>query len=266
MKTLVIAEPGCTAEGDYRAMVRLLETAHQCGADVWKPQWTSDPAQMCERRHIPTDHPKRHYYEKAYAWLNWPVEWHGDFRNRCRVFGMKYACTAFLPADVFTIEPYVDYVKIASFEAGDEAIRTACKYVSKPVLLSTGMTSYLEVDLLLKSTWQLLHCVSSYPAPASEMNLRVLSDGGYGRYAGLSDHSKHLLTGALAVARGARFIEAHYRLDDCDPSNPDYGVAFTPAEFAEYIQNIRTAESMMGDGIKRQQRSEAWALPYRVMP
>jgi N,N'-diacetyllegionaminate synthase len=105
----------------------------------------------------------------------------------------------------------------------------------------------------------LLHCVSAYPAPISEMNLRAVGRG-------LSDHSRNLLTGAVAVGAGARIIETHYRLDTCHPTNPDYAVAFTPAEFTQYVKNIRDAEAMMGDGVKKRQPCEEWAVPYRVTP
>lgn len=264
MSTIVIAEPGCTHEGSYAAMVRLLETAAQCGANVWKPQFCSDPALMCERRHIGRDHPKRAYYEKAYSWLQFPIGWHADFREHCHRLGMKYAVTAYLPADVFTLEPYVDILKIASFEARDIAIRTACKYAKVPMLVSTGMEADLDD---LRNDWRginadFLHCVSSYPAPLSDMNLQVLR----GEYLqGLSDHSRNLSTGAVAVACGAKFIETHYRLDDCDPNNPDFVVAFSPAEFAQYIRNVRDAELMLGSGKKELQPCEQDMAKYRVM-
>jgi N,N'-diacetyllegionaminate synthase len=266
--TLVIAEPGCTAEGDKATMLRLLETAHQCGANVWKPQWTSDPVQMCERRHIGPDHPKRAYYEAAYRWLAWPVEWHAEFGARCRALGMEYACTAFLPQDVATVAPFVDYLKISSFEAMDSAmpriVMDGAGFDPSEVIVSTGMLDRDDAPEWYGAN--MLHCVSAYPAPIGAMNLRVLE---YDKYAasdfdGLSDHSRHLLTGAVAVGAGAAIIETHYRLDTCHPTNPDYAVAFTPAEFTQYVKNIRDAEAMMGDGVKKRQPCEEWAVPYRV--
>ena len=278
-QTLVIAEPGCTHEGDWSTLLDLLHTAKRCGADVWKPQWTSDPVQMCERRHIGPDHPKRTYYERAYSWLNFPVAWHAEFKALCQQVGLQYAVTCFLPQDVATVAPFVDYFKIANFESQDEALIEACKRFQGypnpgggPVLIVSHPGGV--PNPAYRCWWarpKHLHCVAAYPAPMEAMNLSCIREvhdeyGDCVRYGfdGLSDHSRHLLTGALAVACGADIIETHYRLDSCDPNNPDYAVAFTPAEFTTYIQNIRDAEIMLGDGVKQIQPCEEWALPYRV--
>jgi N,N'-diacetyllegionaminate synthase len=275
LSVLVIAEPGCTAEGDKATMLRLLETAHACGANVWKPQWTSDPVQMCERRHIGPDHSKRAYYEAAYRWLQWPVEWHAEFRDRCKALGMQYACSVYLPQDVATVAPFVDYLKISSFEAMDRAMSFDVgellrrRRIRKPkILVSVGMQSKDERDECLDLwSWHrvryyptMLHCVSAYPAPLESLELHDIPTCGWG----FSDHSRHLMAGAIAFARGAEVVETHYRLDTCHPSNPDYAVAFTPAEFTQYIQNIRDAETMMGTGEKRIQECEKAMLPFRV--
>jgi N,N'-diacetyllegionaminate synthase len=107
----------------------------------------------------------------------------------------------------------------------------------------------------------LLHCVSSYPAPIDQINLAVLRQGWC---SGLSDHSRDLDMGMMAVCAGAKVVETHFRLYDCDPVNPDYPVAFDPGELAMYVGKIRKAERALGDGVKRVQPSEEWALPYRV--
>jgi N,N'-diacetyllegionaminate synthase len=169
---------------------------------------------------------------------------------------MAYACTVFLKQDVARVAPYVDYLKIASFEAGDNDLLAEAIRWHGRVILSTGM-GYEHCGSA--KPWAVLHCVSAYPAPMAEMNLRAMK-----HHKGLSDHSRHPLTGAVAVGARAKVIETHYRLDTCHPSNPDYAVAFTPAEFTQYVKNIRDAEAMMGDGIKRRQPCEEWALPYRV--
>lgn len=262
-KTLIIAEPGATAEGDWANYLKLIYTAAECGASCWKPQWTSNPAKMLERRHIGPDHPQRRIYERAYGWLHFPVEWHQDFSTLCQKLGMSYACSVYLPEDVATIASFVDYLKIASFENRDRSMQQACRMCfagleSNRVIISTGMSpsdwewrSYVPYS-------RRLHCVSAYPAPLDAMNISV--EG----FDGLSDHSRHLLAGALAVACGASIVETHYRLDECDEHNPDYAVAFSPKEFTQYVQNIRDAEIMLGSGVKERQPCEDWALPYRV--
>lgn len=265
-RVLVLAEPGATHEGDWATMVRLLETAAQCGADVFKPQWTSDAVRMCERRHIGLDHPKRDYYLKAYAWLQFPVEWHAELKKLCSDLAVAYGCTVFLPQDAATVAPHVEHLKISSFEAEDEELGEAASGL-RPLIISTGMWDGKQVPWWWMGESVLL-CTSAYPAPLDELHLQVVAASFDSEsdlvLSGLSDHSRNTLTGAVAVGAGAEIIETHFRLDNCDPENPDYAVAFTPNEFALYIQNIRTAERMMGNGIKKIQPSEEWALPYRV--
>jgi sialic acid synthase SpsE len=277
VSVLIIAEPGATAEGCKQTLLKLLETAHGCGANVFKPQWTSNPQRMCERRHIGPEHPKRAYYERAYSWLAFPVEWHEEFRTRCHALGMQYACSVYLPDDVATIAPLVDYLKISSFEAMDRHMSWAVerilrqRRIRKPkIVVSLGMQSSRSETDECYAIWSwhrvryvpaMLHCVSSYPAPLGSLGLTNIPVSG----GGFSDHSRHLLAGAVAACCGAEIIETHYRLDTCHPSNPDYAVAFTPAEFAQYIRNIRDAETMMGDGEKKPQPCEEAMAQYRVV-
>jgi sialic acid synthase SpsE len=103
--------------------------------------------------------------------------------------------------------------------------------------------------------------VSAYPAPLDEMNLAAMRAGGV---AGLSDHSRHVLTGAFAVCVGATIIEAHIRDWGTQKDNPDFSTALDPYEFSEYVQHIRLAERMLGDGVHRVQPSEAPMVPYKV--
>lgn len=255
MSVLVIAEPGCTHEGDYAAIVRLIHATKAAGADVFKNQWMSSPKRVCERRNA-------HEYRAFYDWLNYPLDWHLSFRRICRELGLQYACSVYLPDDVETMAPMVDYLKISSFEAEDQGLLAAVRPLKERVIVSLGM----QDEDVTSWGWRtlphhLLHCVSSYPAPISQLQLRSMSALGLG---GLSDHSRHLLAGAVAVSLGASMVEAHIRLDDCSPKNPDYAVAFSPKEFKQYVQNIRDAEVMLGDGVKRVQPCEVSMLKYRV--
>ena len=265
-RTLVIAEPGGTAEGNFGDMVELIHRAKDADADVFKAQWCSDPVAMCERRHITPEHPKREYYLRAYSWLAFPVEWHAKFASECEKLGLQYACTSFLPQDVATVDPFVAIHKIASFEAGNGVLLTAALATKKRVIASYGMSD----GRLPSAHVNVLHCVTAYPAPIEEMNLAVLwpiEDVIFGTgqwFDGLSDHSRDLDMGGFAVCAGAKIVEAHFRLHSCSPENPDYATAFTPDEFAIYVQKIRKAERALGDGIKRVQPSEEWALSYKV--
>jgi N,N'-diacetyllegionaminate synthase len=260
MSVLVIAEPGCTAEGSKAKMLELIDVAHACGANVYKSTWICDLPEMMRRRNFIKGTEDYARFERIYGWHVWPIEWHQEFGGRCNALGMGYAVTVHTVDAVEKAWPYAEYLKISSFEAGYGDLLAAANRHHNKVILSTGMSGmFLDLSTWDRklTPWALLHCTSAYPAPLEALNLNAMGKG-------LSDHSRHLLTGAVAVGAGARIIETHYRLEDCDPQNPDYAVAFTPAEFTTYIRNVRDAETMMGTGEKQIQPCEAPMLKYKA--
>src|SRR5439155_13894564 len=250
MRTYVIAEAAATHDGRLDQAHALVELAASIGADAVKFQGCSDPSRRAEGRHIPGS--------DLYRLLECPVEWHAKLASLAEVCRLDYLCTVYLPEDIAVVAPYVSRFKIASFEANDSAFLQAHEGYGKNIIISTGMDGG-DVNLNLDLTF--LHCVSAYPAPIDELNLAVMRD----EMDGLSDHTRHPWTGALAVAAGAGVIEFHVRLWDTEESNPDYAVARTPEMAAEYVANIRTAEMMLGDGRRRVMPSEEPMLRYRVL-
>ena len=103
----------------------------------------------------------------------------------------------------------------------------------------------------------LLHCVSAYPAPAEEMNLRAMDTlrARFGRPVGLSDHTSGLEIAIAAVARGAAIVEKHFTLDKRLPG-PDHRASLDPIELASLVRAIRRVETALGDGEKRPMPSE----------
>jgi sialic acid synthase SpsE len=253
MKTLIVAEPGGTHEGKLSTMLELIDVAAACGADCYKSQWVSNAQTMCDRRHAPE-------YLGSYLKLQYPIEYHAELREHAAARGLEYGCSCYIPGDFARVAPFVDYKKVSSFEASDIAlIREALSASHEPVIISTGMGPQLILN-----PWDnalILACTSAYPAPISQLNLALIREHDLD---GFSDHSHDVRIGAWAVAVGAQILETHFRLDDCDPANKDYAVAFTPAEFKAYIQNVRDCEAAMGDGIKRLQECEHEMERFRV--
>lgn len=249
-RVLIIAEPGGTHDGRLDLMHRLVDVAADCGADVFKSQWTSSATTMCARRHAPS-------YLDDYRKIEYPLVWHSELTAHARNRGLKYACTAYLPGDPEKLEPYVDILKISSFEAGDASLIRDAYYVAPLVIVSLGMgalANRLEFPRI-----KYLHCVSSYPAPLDSLQLRYGTGDD-----GLSDHSRDVRVGGWAVCAGAMILETHFRLDDCNPVNKDYSVAFTPKEFATYVENVRDAELVLGHQGHGVRPCEQPMLSYRV--
>lgn len=263
MRTTVIAEFGSTAEGRLGVMLDQIAFTARSGADVYKAQWTSDPAAMVERRHAPA-------YRHIYQWLAWPVEWHQDLADACQGAGIRYACSVYLPDDAQVVAPYVSAIKISSFEAQIGEMLDVATASDREVWVSTGMMSDADVNAMGWRPVTLFHCVSAYPAPIAELHLRLIRDGDYD---GWSDHSSpgDVWTGALAVAAGASYVEAHVRLNGANPSHPDvYNIdlgepmAMDPEQWWRYVANIRYAETCLGAASKGVQPCEADMVSYRA--
>jgi N-acetylneuraminate synthase len=257
MSTFIIAELGSTWLYTTKQAVnlqhgkRLIALAAEAGCNAVKVQWVSDPAVMAKRRQVPVD---------TYQSLAWPIAWHSILRDTAHALGLEYLSTVFLPCDVAKLSPYVDRYKVASLEYLDRQMQTILANQSKPVIYSTGCCQESEV-FTTRGIGQTLHCVASYPAPPEEMNLRVLRRFAYD---GLSDHSGDVLTGAFAVMAGATVVEAHIRLDGTPKRNPDFLHSHNPASFTQYVDNIRLAERMLGDGVKKIEACERAMVQHRV--
>ena len=265
-QTFVIAEAGSTHDGQLDRALALISAARLSGADAVKFQ-TFDAETLAARRRASS------YYLAIYRRYAMPLAWLPVLAEACRLADIEFMTTVY-HADVLPhVAPWVRRWKIASFEALDREFVGAVASDGRPVIISTGMAE--AADLIDLARWlrssrpqlavRYLLCTSAYPAPVEELNLAALRHPPSGMaFAGLSDHSRHLWTGALAVAAGAAILEAHVRLNDTDPANPDCAVSFSPAELRAYIVNVRLAERMCGDGVKRAMPSEAPMLRYRA--
>lgn len=259
--TLVIAECGSTHDGDLEQARHLIEAARDCGADVAKFQFWSNADRLADRRGVPDE------YRAIYKRYQMPAHWLPKLKATCFDEDIEFMATCYLPEDIETVAPFVKRFKVASFEATDQEFVWAHHAYQKETIVSCGMMTHDELErLLYGAIVRALHCISAYPAPIESMNLASLwpHDSEPSMFDGLSDHSRHMAIGGLAVAAGAKIVEAHLRLDETDPNNPDYAVAFSPAEFTGYVKNIRFTEVVMGDGTKRLQACEEPMAAYRV--
>jgi N,N'-diacetyllegionaminate synthase len=278
MRVFVIAEAantwriGRVDDQHLRYARKAIVTAKAAGADAVKFQWTSDPQLMAERRKVLPD---------TYSILAWPAAWLPLLAKECERVDIEFMCSCFLAKDVATIAPYVQRFKIASLEAQDTELRTAMLGHGKPVIVSTGAHTWEAFGWAFQydeEVVQFLQCTCAYPAPLSTVNLQGMKNwyanegNRFGNtqeriafhMIGLSDHTGDTLTGAVAVGAGAQIIECHFRLDETLKNNPDYNHSHSPNSFVEYVMNIRKAEVMMGDGIKKVEECERPLLKHRV--
>lgn len=144
--------------------------------------------------------------------------------------------------------------KIASFEIADLPLLRRIARAGKPVIMSTGMATLAELDEAVRTIRDaggrelaLLKCMSAYPAPPEEMNLRTIPhlQQAFGLPVGLSDHTLGIAVPVAAVSLGACIIEKHFTLSRADPG-PDSRFSLEPDEFKALVDAVRVGEKTLG--------------------
>lgn len=251
-KTFVIAECGVNHNGIMDIALQLIVAARDAGADAVKFQWFNTDALIARRGQGAAFLRDYELWAMGYERLKAEAE-----RNR-----LTFLCSVF---DLASAEAYLALdpaaVKIGSGELREWALLK--RVAGHPVILSTGMADMRDVSLALSAlrvedlNIALLHCVSAYPTPEDQVNLRALDAlKAYTLPVGYSDHTIGVTAALCAVARGAVIIEKHLTLD-CGLPGPDHKASANPRTFADMVCRIRDVEELLGDGVKRVMSCEA---------
>ena len=207
-------------------------------------------------------------YAEAYT----PYDWHAALFERARRHGVTIFSTPFDATAVELLERLgAPAYKIASFEVIDLPLIARVAACGKPMIISTGLASLAEMEAALNTARRggaagvaLLHCVSSYPAPIEEANVRTVPDLArrFGAVTGLSDHTPGSAAAVAAVALGAAIIEKHFTLARAD-GGPDASFSLEPAEFTALVRDCKAAWSALGSATYDQLGSERAAAGHR---
>lgn len=264
---LVVAEIGVNHDGQLSKAIHLIERAKQAGADAVKFQ-LFHPDRLLSNQAMLAAYQKEAGAESPAGLLAKLMLDEAAFQQlaiRSREMGLKFIVTPFSLGDIPTLaELNVDAIKIASPDAVNPPLMWAAASLNKPLIVSTGTCTLAELSAAANLLRQhpfggaLLQCVSSYPVPASQAALSGIGEMAhrFGLAVGYSDHTQELITGALAVASGARIVERHLTFDRQAPG-PDHAASLPPEEFAKYVKFIRLAQAMRGDHGKEPQLCEA---------
>lgn len=207
-----------------------------------------------------------------YAEACTPYEWHAALFERARARGVTLFSTPFDGTAVDLLESLgAPAYKIASFEACDLPLIERVARCGKPMIISTGLASLEEMGEALETARAggaagvvLLHCVSAYPAPMDEANVRTVPDLArrFGVVTGLSDHTPGSAASVAAVALGAAVIEKHFTLARAD-GGPDAAFSLEPAEFTALVADCKNAWRALGKADYSQLGSEGAAAGHR---
>lgn len=256
----VIAEMSCNHHGRFAEAQKLVRAAAAAGADAIKLQtytpdtMTLDGDQPWFKIKGTIWHGRGLYglYKEAMT----PWEWHKPLKKLANSLGLVLFSSPFDATAVDYLEKLgMPAYKIASFENGDIPLIKRVAKTRKPVILSTGTATTKEIDEAVRTLkaarakFALLKCVSAYPAPESEMNLRAIPAlaARHGVPVGLSDHTLGATTAIAAAALGACVLEKHLILTR-SAGGPDSKFSMEPAEFRDMVRAIRSAEAALGDG------------------
>lgn len=272
----VIAELSANHNGNLDQALKIIDAAADAGADAVKIQ-TYRPDTMTLKSDAPdfqiTDGlwAGRTLYD-LYEWAHTPWEWHEALFAHAARRGITMFSSPFDPTAVDLLERLgTPAYKIASFEAVDLPLIRYVASKGKPMIISTGMADQEEITEAVAAARDggcrelaLLHCVSGYPAPASDYNLATLADmvARFGVPVGLSDHTLDNTTAITSVALGACIIEKHVTLDR-NGGGPDDSFSLEPDELAALCQGARTAWEAMGSVSYARKSSELGNMKFR---
>lgn len=255
----VIAELSANHNGKLETALKIIDEAAKAGADAVKLQTyrpdtitlNSDADEFKIKGGLWDGRTLYELYEEAHM----PWEWHKALFEQAEKVGIPIFSSPFDTTAVDLLENLnAPAYKIASFEAVDLSLIRYVAATGKPMLISTGMADAEEIQEAITAAREggckelaILHCVSGYPAPAEDYNLRTISDmiERFGLVTGLSDHTLDNTTAIASVVLGASIIEKHFTLDR-NGGGPDDSFSLEPADLSALCRDSKTAWKAFG--------------------
>jgi pseudaminic acid synthase len=272
----VIAELSANHNGKLDTAMKIIEEAKRAGADAVKLQtYTADTITLnCDTEEFQIHgglwDGKTLY--QLYQEAHMPWEWHRPLFEHAHRIGITIFSSPFDNSAVDLLEDLnAPAYKIASFEAVDLPLIKYVASTRKPMIISTGMADAEEIQEAIDAAREggckelaILHCVSGYPAPAEEYNLRTIPDmiARFGLVTGLSDHTLDNTTAITSVAMGASIIEKHFTLDSSG-GGPDDSFSIEPEQMQMLCHGIRTAWLSLGSVSYSRKSSENGNAKFR---
>jgi len=272
----IIAELSANHNGKLETALKIIEEAARAGADAVKLQTyrpdtitlDSDADEFKIKGGLWDGRTLYELYEEAHM----PWEWHKPLFEHARKVGIPIFSSPFDTTAVDLLEDLnAPAYKIASFEAVDLSLIRYVAATGKPMIISTGMANAEEIQEAITAAREggckelaILHCVSGYPAPAEDYNLRTIVDmiERFSLVTGLSDHTLDNTTAIASVVLGASIIEKHFTLDR-NGGGPDDSFSLEPADLSALCRDSKTAWKALGQVDYGRKSSEQGNAQFR---
>ena len=260
-KPFIIAEMSGNHNQSFERALEIVESAARTGVDALKIQtYTADTMTLnLDKGEFAIRDPKslwngRTLYD-LYQEAHTPWDWHKPIFDRCKELGIFGFSTPFDFTSVEFLEKLnVPFYKIASFELNDIPLIRRVARTGKPMILSTGMASDVEIREALEAAQAegndqivILKCTSTYPASPENTNILTISDmrERFQAQVGLSDHTMGTGVALAAVALGATVIEKHFTLSRAD-GGVDSEFSMEPSEMRSLVVESERAWQALG--------------------
>lgn len=272
----IIAELSANHNGSLGKALDTISEAKKRGADAIKLQtYTADSMTIdidTEEFQISGGLWNGYNLYQLYKEAQTPYTWHKAMFDHARKIGITCFSTPFDEAAVDLLEDLgAPAYKIASFEATDLPLIRYVASTKKPLIMSTGMANYQEIEEMVTTAKDagcddliILHCISSYPAPLEQSNLLTIPDlqKSLGVQVGLSDHTISDLASIVATSLGATLIEKHFILDRSD-EGPDSAFSIEPDELEALCKQTYNAWLAMGEAGYERKPAEEENVKFR---
>lgn len=247
----IIAEIGQAHDGSLGILHSYIDALAPTGVDIIKFQTHIADAESSMHEEFRT----RFSYVDATRYDYWkrmefsPDQWRG-IKDHVEATGREFMSSPFSCAAVDLLETInVARYKVGSGEISNFLLLEKIARTGKEILLSSGMSSYAELDAAVGflqkhgNRVSIMQCTTRYPTTARSTGLNVIEEmrSRYGIPVGLSDHSGTIFPSLAAVVLGASFVEVHVVFDR-QMFGPDSSSSLTIAEVKHLVEGVRFLE------------------------
>lgn len=254
----IIAEIGINHNGDIDLAKRLISVAVAAGCDAVKFQKRTVEVVYTEKElATPRPNPFGETNGDLKRGLEFGEADYEEIQNFCKSVKIDWFVSPWDEQSVDFMEQFdIPVYKVASASLTDDHLLRHIRKTGKPVIASTGMSTYEEIDhaveVLGKENLILMHTTSTYPAKYEQLNLRAIPTMAerYGVPVGYSGHETGIPTSVAAAVLGACCVERHITMDRAMWGS-DQSASLEPNGITRLVRDIRLVEQSLGDGIKR---------------